>query len=51
MARLYIDIKQVYLLTTQGYLGPVYIGAQCLNLAVVLQVGEGDAAPDLFSSV
>ena len=30
--------------TTQGYLGPVYIGAQRLDLAVVLQVGEGDAA-------
>ena len=27
------------------YLGPVYIGAQRLDLSVVLQVGEGDAAP------
>ena len=45
MTRLYVDIKQVYLLTTQGYLGPVYISAQRLDLAMVLQVCEGDAAP------
>ena len=45
MARLYVGIKQMYLLTTHRYLGPVYIGAQRLDLPVVLQVGEGDAAP------
>ena len=45
MARLYVDIKQVYLLTTHGYLRPVDIGPQRLDLSVILQVSEGDAAP------
>ena len=44
-ARFQVYIKNVDLLTTQRYLSPVEISAQCLYLSVVLEVAEGDAPP------